>query len=143
MMVFSLILFCLFVAWLLVPITPPTTSLNVQYVTDGTDTEILVKWKDGVDEGIPFVVDITLSELKFVDFPYKKVFTPTSHLWRSGYFARTDAYPLAWLQWWIIFRIEESRRLVELVIMYVLQTWGLVKVEPGRLPQVKDLLTKK
>lgn len=140
-MVFSLILFCLFVAWLLVPITPPTTYLEIHCRTDGTYTEIYATWPDDVDAGIPFVLDIAASESPS-DFPYVEVFRPTS-LWRSVYFSRTDVYPLAWVQWWVIFRIEESRRLVELVIMYVLQTWGLVKVEPGRLPQVKDLLTKK
>ena len=140
-MVFSLILFCLFVIWLLVPITPPTTYLEVYYRTDGTYTEISATWPDDVDAGVPFVFDVFTSETPS-DFSFMEVFRPTN-LWCSVYFARTDVYPLAWLQWWIIFRIEESRRLVELAIMYVLATWGLVKVEPGRLPQLKDLWTKK
>lgn len=140
-MIASLILFCLFMIWLLVPITPPSTYLDVHYRTDGVDTEISVNWPDGVDPGIPFVAEIGSSEPPS-NFPYKEVFyTPT--LWRSVYFARTDVYPLAWLQWWIIFRIEESRRLTELAVIYILATWGLCKIEPCKLPRLKDLLTKR
>lgn len=139
-MIVSLILFCLFVIWLLVPITPPSTYLDVHYRTDGVDTEISVNWPDGVDPGIPFVAEIGSSEMPST-FPYREVFHP--FLWRSTYFVRADVYPLAWLQWWIIFRIEESRRLTELAVICILATWGLFKVKPYGLPRPKDLLTKR
>ena len=139
-MIINLILFCLFVIWLLVPITPPTTYLDIQIRTDGMFAEVVANWPDNVDKGIPFVADMGSPEMPST-FPYKEVFDPTT-LWRSVYFVRTDAYPLVWLQWWVVFRIEESRRLTELAIMYILATWGFTKCEAGKSPRLKDLLTK-
>ena len=140
-MIISLILFCLFVIWLLVPITPPTTYLDVQYKVSEASTEIFVGWTDGVDKGVPFVIDMISSEVQSAPFPVKEIFH-APHLYRSVYFVRTDTYPLVWLQWWVVFRIEESRRLTELAIMYILETWGFTKCEAGKLPRLKDLWTK-
>lgn len=52
---------------------------------------------------------------------------------------RTDIYPLAWLLWWFLYRLEESAKLCRSFFIHLAQIWGLAYIRPGAIPSWGDL----
>lgn len=52
---------------------------------------------------------------------------------------RTDIYPLIWLWWWFIYRLEESAKSCRSFFIHLAQIWGLAYIYPGAIPSWRDL----
>lgn len=95
------------------------------------------------DLGMPFMVMSEYELYEYKDNPFVKVVWRDFKHPRNIYAVKSQAYPLAWVQWWVIFRIEKSRRLTEACILHILNTWHLYTPIPGVIPSLRDLWSRR
>jgi hypothetical protein len=93
-------------------------------------------WEKNYPNYLPAEVDDSWLMLR-ARFPYKVIWK--NRYKRAAHIVRTDAQPLIWVWWWWVLRINETFRLMILTLLYVGETWGLLKIPPYELPSIKYL----
>lgn len=76
-----------------------------------------------------------------INYPHKFIAEDTYSQTLVG--VRTDVYPLIWMLWWFIYRVEKTVLLFKCFIIYTAAEWGLAYVCAGKLPSWQDLGKRK
>ncbi|MBN3949410.1 MAG: hypothetical protein HWQ38_24270 [Nostoc sp. NMS7] len=92
---------------------------------------IRVEWDESYSTGYPF--EMPEIYVRSVDVPwnYKEVWDKPYALKKIC--VRTDVYPLAWVYWWVYFRVEASLALFMRTFVYLLEIWGMAQINSGEL----------
>lgn len=86
---------------------------------------------------LPFPISAFEAETLTIISPFKVI--AIEDYCRLLICVRTDVYPLMWLWWWFIYRIEKTAALFKSFVVYVAQIWGLAYIVPGKYPDWQDL----
>ena len=105
---------------------PPHAVMAVPVISS-TYKKVWV-WDDSYPASTPFELEPIFSYGQS-PIPWKYKVVRSSETRFTVTCVRTDVYPLFWVYWWVYFRLEESLRLCESFMVFLLEIWGLAETK--------------
>ena len=143
-MIIALVALTTLFFWILIPVSIPTVwMINEVVQKDEYCWEIFYIYPENANKALPFSFQpdpYSGENEPLTRFSCKLIYSDI-HNQYVHYYVETDTFPLAWLFWWVAFRIEKTRSIIDSLIVVLLTIWGLVEIKhSGNHPTLKSII---
>ena len=110
----------------------------LKIVSDGrlshTEIECVHPW-------LPFSMHPELAIRLLKNRSYKSI--GQNNLSRFNVYVLTEEYPLMWIWWWLVYRLEQSLSILVYSVVSIALIWGLANVPCSSMMSLKHLFKRK